>query len=150
MRYKILIIVLILIFIPFLKEVFSPTNAIVEHNFIENDLFLRSNQNSIVEKSPDTKTYVVTVTGYSSAIDETDDEPYITASGEFVKEGIVASNFLPIGTKIKIPSLFGNKVFEVKDRMNKRFYYRVDVWFPTKEEAQNFGVYYNVKIEILN
>jgi len=57
---------------------------------------------------------------------------------------------LPIGTKIKIPSLFGDKVFEVKDRMNKRFYYRIDIWFPTKEEAQKFGVYYNVMIEILN
>ncbi|MEM5782711.1 MAG: hypothetical protein QXD43_06010, partial [Candidatus Aenigmatarchaeota archaeon] len=91
-----------------------------------------------------------TVTGYSSSIDETDDEPYITASGVYVKEGIVATNFLPIGTKIKIPSLFGDKVFVVHDRMNKRYYYRVDVWFPTKEEAKNFGIHYNVKIEILD
>jgi len=149
MRYKILIIVLILILIPFLKEVFSPTNAVVQHNFIDNEVFLSSNQNKEKEKS-DTKTYVVTVTGYSSSLDETDEEPYITASGEFVKEGIVASNFLPMGTKIRIPSLFGDKVFEVKDRMNKRFYYRIDVWFPTKEEAKNFGVHYNVKIEILD
>ncbi|MGC8981782.1 MAG: hypothetical protein ACP5JU_02435 [Minisyncoccia bacterium] len=150
MRKKILIIALILILVPFLKEVFSPTNAVVQHNFIENNLFLSTNRNISIEKEKASKDYIVTVTGYSSSRDETDDEPFITASGDLVKEGIAASNFLPIGTKIKIPSLFGDKVFEIKDRMNKRFYYRVDIWFPTKEEAKNFGVYYNVKVEVLN
>lgn len=145
MRYSFLISILIFIAFLLYNVVFSPTNAFVEYKFLEDELFLNSSANNTEREN-----YIVTVTGYSSSIDETDDEPYITASGVYVKEGIVATNFLPIGTKIKIPSLFGDKVFVVHDRMNKRYYYRVDVWFPTKEEAKNFGIHYNVKIEILD
>lgn len=90
----------------------------------------------------------VDVTGYSSSPEETDDDPFITASGKYVGEGIVAANFLPLGTKIRFPERFGNQIFVVEDRMNKRFYDKVDIWFDTKEEAKNFGVQ-SLKIEIL-
>jgi 3D (Asp-Asp-Asp) domain-containing protein len=81
----------------------------------------------------------ITVTGYSSSHDETDDDPLITASGKPVRDGIVATNILPFGTKIKMPEKFGDKVFVVEDRMHKRFKNRIDVWFPSKKEALEFG-----------
>jgi len=96
---------------------------------------------------PSAKIFVV-VTGYSSDPLETDDTPFITASGTFVREGVIAANFLPFGTKIRIPSLFGDEIFVVEDRMNPRKKFQIDVWFPTKEEAINFGVH-KTYIEVL-
>ncbi|MFH1656795.1 MAG: hypothetical protein ABH956_03430 [Candidatus Nealsonbacteria bacterium] len=82
----------------------------------------------------------VTVTAYSSTPWQTDDTPFITASGERVRDGIIASNLLPFGTEVKIPELYGDKVFVVKDRMHWRMgYYRIDIWFPETQQAINFG-----------
>jgi 3D (Asp-Asp-Asp) domain-containing protein len=81
------------------------------------------------------------VTGYSSTEEETDETPFITASGKFVEDGIVANNFLPFGTKIKIPELFGDKIFVVEDRMKKdKLKFHFDIWFDKKEKAKNFGI----------
>ncbi len=84
----------------------------------------------------------VTITAYSSCPHETDSDPFITASGNWVQDGVVAANFLPFGTEIKIPELYGNKIFIVQDRMHPRKKYQVDIWFPTKEEAKEFGAHY--------
>lgn len=82
----------------------------------------------------------VVITAYSSSPWETDDTPYITASGTFVREGITANNLLPFGTKFKMPELFGDRVFVVEDRLNaKKGYYHVDIWFPSRTEALAFG-----------
>ncbi|MFC1622755.1 hypothetical protein ACFL1Y_02060 [Patescibacteria group bacterium] len=89
----------------------------------------------------------VTVTAYSSTVDQCDDSPFITANGKWVYDGLVAANFLYFGTKIKIPDYFGNKIFTVDDRMNKKYNSRVDVWFATREQAKQFGVRY-LKIEV--
>lgn len=93
-------------------------------------------------------TIPVVLTAYSSTIAQTDDTPFITASGAFVREGIVAANFLPMGTKIKIPDLYGDKVFVVEDRMHPRKKYQVDIWFPDYWDALNFGAQYST-IEVL-
>lgn len=85
------------------------------------------------------KTYEVVLTGYSASIDETDDTPLITASGEWVGDGVAASNFLPFGTQIKIPEVFGSKIFTIKDRMNPRHNDKIDIWFESRELAKNFG-----------
>lgn len=85
------------------------------------------------------KTYDVVITAYSSSPEETDDTPFLTASGELVRDGIVAANFLPFGTKIKIPELFGNKIFVVKDRMATKHSDKIDIWFDSKELAKIFG-----------
>ena len=83
----------------------------------------------------------VVVTAYSSTPAQTDDSPYITAAGTWVREGIIANNLLPFGTKIRIPELYGDKVFVVEDRMHrKKGYYHVDIWFASYGEAKNFGV----------
>ena len=99
-------------------------------------------------KSPATKAfaskiasrkYTVSVSAYSSTPDQTDDSPFITAKGTYVRDGIVATNFLPFGTAIKIPEIYGNKIFVVEDRMNKRYQTNVDVWMTSREAALKFG-----------
>lgn len=77
-----------------------------------------------------------TVYGYSSTVDQTDADPYTTASGERVRKGIVANNCLPFGTKVAI----AKEMYEVKDRMNSRYGCNVfDIWFPTRSEAVAWG-----------
>jgi 3D (Asp-Asp-Asp) domain-containing protein len=88
--------------------------------------------------APDTKT--VWVTAYTSDPDETSDHPLITASGGMVSDGVVAANFLPFGTQIEIPALFGNKIFTVEDRTSAKFAGRVDIWMPNNSQAINFGI----------
>lgn len=88
---------------------------------------------------PATRKIAVMATAYSSTVEQTDDTPFITASGTTVKEGTVAANFLPFGTKIKVPELYGDRVFTVEDRMHARKGYQVDIWFPNTEEAVHFG-----------
>ncbi|HAU07594.1 MAG: hypothetical protein A2568_00080 [Candidatus Yanofskybacteria bacterium RIFOXYD1_FULL_44_17] len=110
-----------------------------------------SSQAAIGKSSPKiaNRTFVVDATAYSSTVDQTDDTPFITASGTFVRDGVVATNFLPIGTRIKIPDLYGDKQFIVEDRMNSRYWYRVDVWFPNRESAMKFGLK-KIKIEVIS
>jgi len=82
----------------------------------------------------------VIVTAYSSTPWETDGSPYTTASGAWVEEGIIANNMLAFGTKVRMPELFGDKVFVVQDRMSwRKGDYHVDIWFPSYWEALNFG-----------
>ena len=92
------------------------------------------------------------ITAYNSEPGQTDNSPCITANGFNVCEnGIedtIAANFLPFGAKVKIPGLFGDRVFVVRDRMNKRFSNRVDVWMIDKPDAIKFGVKV-AKIEVL-
>jgi 3D (Asp-Asp-Asp) domain-containing protein len=95
------------------------------------------------------KTYMVSASAYSSSVDETDSTPFITAAGTYVRDGIVATNFLPIGTAIKIPDIYGDKIFVVEDRMNTRYWMNVDLWFPSKELAKQFGRK-TVKIEVVS
>ncbi len=78
------------------------------------------------------KTLTMRITAYSSSPDETDSTPFITASGMTVRDGIVASNVLPFGTKIKMPALFGEKIFTVEDRMSRRMKNVVDIWITSK------------------
>lgn len=87
---------------------------------------------------------LVSMTAYNSERSQTDGDPCTTANGFNVcKHGVedtVAANFLPFGTKIQIPELFGDRVFVVRDRMARRFSNRVDVWFVERSDALKFGV----------
>ena len=89
----------------------------------------------------------VTATAYTSEVWQTDSTPFITASGTTVRHGVIATNFLPIGAKVKIPDYYGDQIFLVEDRMNARYYYRVDIWMEDITEARQFGVR-NIDIEI--
>ncbi|MEK7174585.1 MAG: hypothetical protein AAB759_02915 [Patescibacteria group bacterium] len=93
-------------------------------------------------KSEVDQAWKVWVTAYSSSEDETDSTPFTTALGTQVRDGIIATNMLPFGTKVKIPALFGNKIFVVEDRMHRRKTNFVDVWMDSKEKAIKFGSNY--------
>lgn len=97
---------------------------------------------------PAARTMIVTTTAYNSEPGQTDSTPFTTANGTRVRDGIVAANFLKFGTRIRIPEYFGDKVFEVHDRMNARYTSRVDIWMLNKADAKAWGVR-RVKIEIL-
>ena len=85
-----------------------------------------------------------TVTAYNSEVGQCDDSPCITANGfnvcEHGIEDTIAANFLPFGAKVRIPELYGDKVFIVRDRMNKRYPNRIDIWMINKADARQFGV----------
>jgi 3D (Asp-Asp-Asp) domain-containing protein len=110
--------------------------------FTGGDSIIASNDTLIFEDIGSFK-----ITAYSSTVGQTDDTPFIMASGNHVYNGAVAANFLPLGTLVKFPELHGNKIFTVEDRMNKRFGDRIDIWFEAKTEAKSFGLKYT-KVEI--
>lgn len=95
------------------------------------------------------KTYKVVATAYSSTVEECDADPFITADGSHVRDGIIAANFLPFNTKVRIPEIFGDKVFEVHDRMSSRFWYRVDIWMADQRVMHKFGLRRNVTVEVV-
>lgn len=82
----------------------------------------------------------VLVSAFSSTPDQTDDTPFIMASGNHVYYGAVATNFLPLGTKVRFPDQYGDKIFVVEDRMNKRYHYKMDIWMESREKALDFGL----------
>jgi 3D (Asp-Asp-Asp) domain-containing protein len=91
---------------------------------------------------------LVIVTAYSSTPDQTDSSPFITASGSYVRDGIVAANFLRFGARVRFPEISGDKIFVVEDRMAPKNNHKMDIWFPSRGEAINFGVK-RLKVEIL-
>jgi len=98
------------------------------------------------------KTYQIPVTAYSSTVDQCDSTPCITANGfdlcENNQENVIAANFLPFGAKVRMPEIYGDRIFTVQDRMNARYYYRADIWMKTREAAVKFGLVYTT-IEVL-
>ncbi|MBI2674340.1 MAG: 3D domain-containing protein [Candidatus Yanofskybacteria bacterium] len=99
--------------------------------------------------APAKEIFTVMATAYSSTPDQTDDTPFVTARNTRVRDGLAAANFLPFGTEFRIPDLYGNKVFVVEDRMHKRYWRRVDIWFPERQMAKEFGVK-QIRIEIVS
>ncbi len=84
----------------------------------------------------------VPVTAYSSDVWQTDSTPFTTASGTRVRDGVVAANFLPIGTRVRFPEIYGDKIFVVEDRMNARYNKHADIWMSSYDEAVDFGIKY--------
>jgi 3D (Asp-Asp-Asp) domain-containing protein len=105
-------------------------------------------QASIISIPSNSLKQKVTVTAYSSTPDQTDNTPFITAMGSTVRDGIVACNFLKFGTKIRLPEIYGDKIFVVEDRMAIYNSHKVDVWMETRAEALQFGVKH-LTVEIL-
>lgn len=111
----------------------------------------------------------VVATAYSSDPWQTDDTPCLPAMQfdlckhyeEHGIENTIAANFLPLGTQVKFPELYGDKVFIVRDRMNARYNgtNRIDFWIGSvtpdtpeiiaeaKAKARGFGVK-QVKMEV--
>ncbi len=111
------------------SDYFSPLRNIIGLNF-----------------EPEIYKIKLSVTAYNSTIGQTDSTPCITASGynlcKHDKENVVATNYLPFGTKIRFPELDPHKIYTVVDRMNERYNARMDIWMKSKEEARSFGMKY--------
>jgi len=140
-KFLVLIFVFLIVFLlDFSSEAENlPDFSSENKNFI---LYQENTVSPILNLNPPRKIIKVLglITGYSSTPQETDDTPFLTASGKKVRDGIVANNFLPFGTKIKIPKIFGDKIFVVEDRMKRgKSKYHFDVWFENSLEAKNFG-----------
>ena len=76
------------------------------------------------------------VTAYSSSPDETWGDPFVTASGRPVGDGVVACpRRLSFGTKVQID----NRTYTCWDRLHPKYDDRFDIWKPSKEEALQFG-----------
>ncbi len=96
-------------------------------------LGIRSNRH--IRPEIGTTLHVVS-SAYAPSPYQTDGTPCITASGTIARPGVVATNFLPLGTIIAIDG----KKYIVEDRMNSRYDgYYLDIWFPSTSEALEFG-----------
>lgn len=109
--------------------------------------------NKIAKKEPKIKiarTINVTASAYTSTPDQCWGNPFITASGKRVYDGLIAANGLKFGTKVRFPEMYGDKVFTVDDRMSSRYgASKVDIWMDgPRSKALNFGRRY-LKMEIL-
>lgn len=112
----------------------------------------------VVENRAPLKTITVTATAYNSLAGQTDSTPCMPAMHTFdlckfyEENGFgnsIAANFLPLGTQVTFPDLYGDKIFVVRDRMNARYGYgRVDIWMHEKADAKVFGVKRGLKMEI--
>lgn len=89
-------------------------------------------------------TKAITVTAYNSVPGQTDATPCIGAQGTNIctyylaGEQTCAANFVPLGTELYVEGL---GMCTVRDRMNSRYYYRVD-WYMHMDvtAARQFGV----------
>lgn len=133
---------------------FSGANASVEEignqPIVQEDPYLIPGDDSLLAQNEfsSRRSVAVVITGYSSTEDQTDDTPHTTAWNTQTRPGVVAANWLPLGTKVRIPELFGNQVFTVEDRMHPRNADKLDIWFQSREEALKFGVQ-KARVEIL-
>ena len=142
-----LILIITIVTIGIVKSFLTFEPKIEEFSSQEKDItgFLIIQGNSLSASSPLPSQKVVrqikmVVTAYSSTICQTDDTPFITASNTKVRKGIVANNFFPFGTRVRMPDLYGDRIFVVEDRMHRRkSNYHIDIWFPSYWEAKNFG-----------
>ncbi|MFC1598084.1 hypothetical protein ACFL2M_00945 [Patescibacteria group bacterium] len=102
-----------------------------------------------IEQPKAIKTYWSQVTVYNSVPWQTQGDPFVTASGERVRDGIVAANCMPFGTKLRMPDRFGDKIFVVKDRLSaEKSCYIIDIWQEYSPDNPSFGAPV-MKIEIL-
>lgn len=130
-------------------------DLIIDQVQAEDVLFDSSTPEIATSSAPQIKVIKVSthvITAYNSEVGQTDDDPCTTANGYNLcknnQEDSIAANFLKFGTKVRIPELFGDRVFVVRDRMNTRHATRVDVWMKKHSDAIKFGLK-TAKIEVI-
>lgn len=146
-----------IILIIFLFELIFPQYTIAQKQdapllFVKNESVKQGQVNPVINQEtrlPENKNlktkYKITIvaTAYNSLPNQTDASPCITASGfnvcENNQENIIAANFLPMGTLVKIPKLYGDRLFRVEDRMHPKYQKHIDIWFKSYNEAIKFG-----------
>lgn len=148
-----IILILIILELSFPQHILAKTqeNQIESEVSISQASLITEIKLPIIEEIKSNYKTKVLATAYNSLQAQTDASPCITASGLDVcqhnQEDIIAANFLPFGTKIKIPELYGDRIFYVQDRMNKKYYKQIDIWLKSYQDAKNFGYQY-VEIEV--
>jgi 3D (Asp-Asp-Asp) domain-containing protein len=111
---------------------------------------LRGASTAAVTPTKATEPLKVTViaTAYTPRPEETDSTPWLTAAGTKTREGVIAANWLPFGTKVRIDG----EVYTVEDRMHSRYTgaspARIDIVFLSLDKARKFGKQ-KMEIEIL-
>ena len=119
------------------EELEIPTYLTIQSNsllFVSN-FSLDKTDNHLVQEGT---ILVRTVTAYNPVPWETDDTPCISASGMNIcqtSKKVCASNEFPFGTLL----LIDGEIWEVQDRMSRKYNDRVDLFFMTKEELQKWG-----------
>lgn len=119
----------------------TPLDIDVDDMVAEKTIRLKVVKKAVVE------TVTATITAYTSSVDETDDTPFITASGTRTGEGTLACPpKYDFGTRIRI----SDKVYVCEDRMNRRYHSqeRFDIWMETKDEAFEWGIR-ELEVEVL-
>lgn len=83
--------------------------------------------------------YWVTLTHYSSTVDQTDSDPWVGRCGKVGHGTIGVSrdllDRLPCGTNVRIEG----RVYTVMDTMHPRWRMRVDRWMPSRSSANRAG-----------
>lgn len=102
--------------------------------------------NNEVEEKCDSKSFVVTATAYNSLAYQTSSNPSITAFGDSLKPGLryiaVSRDLLDSGlvhnTKVKLEGF--DSLFTVKDKMNRRWRKRIDIYMGVDvKKAKKWG-----------
>jgi len=112
-----------------------------------------------IQARPARRTMTVVATAYSSEAAQTDNSPCIPAMSSFDLcqnfedngiEDTVAANFLALGSHVRFPNIYGDKVFVVRDHMNAKYNgkSRIDFWKNERPVAVQFGVK-RLKMEVL-
>ena len=97
------------------------------------------------------QTYQVRASAYSSTGSQTDSSPFITATGTRVRPGVIAvsrdllRSGLPHGSRVRVTAQRGcgvnvvGRTLVVEDSMSPRWSRKVDLWFPSRGAAVQFG-----------
>mgnify|MGYP001602140221 CR=1 FL=1 len=108
--------------------------------------FLEAQKSPVMEniEKKGTEEVWAIVTAYSSDVWQNDNDPFTTASGEQVREGVIACpREIPFWTKVEIEG----KEYTCLDRMSLANNGKYDIWFPNRKLAYEWGVKkVNVKI----
>ena len=90
---------------------------------------------------------VVKATAYNSEVGQTDNSPFITATGTRVRPGVIALSrdllrIFPYGTRVTLhdrAGLLNGRTFIVEDTMNVRLSNTVDIWMSSRSQALRWG-----------
>lgn len=134
---------MLVLLIPTSSTMALTQNEAQEESLIEKPILCQTSTESLTgEKLEAIATY------YSADLNQTDGSPCISADGTNIchtKENIIAANWLPFNTKVKIK----DKIYRVADRMNQRYQKpHIDILVKSSFDARNAGRQ-KVKIEIL-
>lgn len=146
MRYIVYLLLCCVLFFPGVREAHAlvinhleievPEEVLGESSWLDKLWRYAGIRNNIPIRPKEGTSFRVNSSAYASSPYQTDSTPCITAAGTTVRPGVVATNFLPLGTVVEIDG----KKYIVEDRMNSRYSgYYLDIWFTSTKEALEFG-----------